>query len=134
MPIKRFAHDLDRDGKRSEYMSLLVNHFNPDTLPGLMCHNLLSIGYDGRLYDCDFNQMLEIDLPGDATTIWQIDDLSLLEGAPIATASHCFACTAGAGSGCSAQACGSDGARDDRVTEGAGKVSIGDCFLRGRFG
>jgi len=101
MPIRRFAHDLEREGRSAEYMSLLVQHFNPDTLPGLMCRELVSIGYDGRLYDCDFNQALELDLSGSGPrTIWQIDDLEVLEGAPIATGSHCFGCTAGAGSSC----------------------------------
>ncbi len=100
MPIKRFAHDLEREGRSAEYLSLLVNHFNPETLPGLMCRELVSVGYDGRLYDCDFNQMLEIDPPSDARTIWDLEDLAELEGDAIATASHCFGCTAGAGSSC----------------------------------
>ncbi len=100
MPIKRFARDLERQGRHQEYMSLLVNHFNPETLPELMCRDLLSIGYDGRLYDCDSNQMLEIDLPGSAKTIWDISNLSELAGQEIATGSHCFGCTAGAGSSC----------------------------------
>jgi radical SAM/Cys-rich protein len=100
MPIKRFAHALRRDGAYEQYMSLLVNHFNPATLPGLMCRSLVSIGYDGRIYDCDFNQMLDLETPGPARTIWDLDDLSELNGRPIATASHCFGCTAGAGSGC----------------------------------
>jgi radical SAM/Cys-rich protein len=100
MPIKRFAHALRRDGAYEQYMSLLVNHFNPATLPGLMCRSLVSIGYDGRIYDCDFNQMLDLEIPGPAKTIWDLDDLSELKGRPIATASHCFGCTAGAGSSC----------------------------------
>ncbi len=100
MPIKRFAHDLERSGQHSEYMSLLVNHFNPATLTGLMCRNLISVGYDGRIYDCDFNQMLELPTPGPEHSIWDLEDLSQLEGRPIATASHCFGCTAGAGSSC----------------------------------
>ncbi len=100
MPIQRFARDLVRQGKYAQYMSLLVNHFNPDTLPGLMCHGLLSVGYDGRLYDCDFNQALELDIPGRAKTIWDVVDLRELEGQPIATAAHCFGCTAGPGSSC----------------------------------
>jgi len=100
MPIKRFAHALRRDGAYEQYMSLLVNHFNPATLPGLMCRSLVSIGYDGQIYDCDFNQMLDLEIPGPAKTIWDLDDLSELKGRPIATASHCFGCTAGAGSGC----------------------------------
>jgi radical SAM/Cys-rich protein len=100
MPIKRFAHQLTREGKLSEYMSLLVNHFNPETLPGLMCRSLVSVAYDGRLYDCDFNQNLDFEMPGPERTIWDLEDLSALEGRPIATASHCFGCTAGAGSSC----------------------------------
>ena len=102
MPIKRFAHDLAREGKHEEYLSLLVQNFNPETLSGLMCRNLLSVAHDGRLYDCDFNQMLEIDAPldGSARTIWDVDDLDRLHGARVATAEHCFGCTAGAGSSC----------------------------------
>ncbi len=66
------------------------------------CFGLRPIGLDeiaGRLYDCDFNQMLEIDPPSGARTIWDLEDLAELKGA-IATASHCFGCTAGAGSSC----------------------------------
>jgi radical SAM/Cys-rich protein len=102
MPIRRFAHDLERDGRTAEYMSLLIHHFNPETLPGLMCRSLLSVDYAGRLYDCDFNQALELDLGArdGPATIWDIDDLGKLEGQPIASAEHCFGCTAGAGSSC----------------------------------
>jgi radical SAM/Cys-rich protein len=99
MPIKRFAEFLVRSGKHEQYMSLLVNHFNPATVEKLMCRSLVSIGWDGKLYDCDFNQMLEIKMPG-ASTIWEIDSFSGMAGRPIATASHCFGCTAGSGSGC----------------------------------
>ena len=57
-------------------MALLVNHFNPATVDGLMCRTLVSVGYDGRLYDCDFNQMLELPLGARAArTIWDVDDL-----------------------------------------------------------
>ncbi len=100
MPIKRFAHALAREGREQEYLSLLVNHFNPDTLPGLMCRSLVSVGFDGSLYDCDFNQMLELPLAGSPRSVWQIESLAELEALPIATASHCFGCTAGAGSSC----------------------------------
>ncbi len=100
MPIKRFARDLLRQGKMGEYLSLLVNHFNPDVVPKLMCRDLLSIGHDGRLYDCDFNQALKLEVSGPAKTIWDVSDLRELEGQPVATASHCFGCTAGAGSSC----------------------------------
>ena len=110
MPIKRFAHQLDREGQYDAYMGLLVNHFNADNVRGLMCRDLLSVGWDGTLYDCDFNQMLEIGLGAAAPsagasagprTLWDVGSLEALEGAPIATASHCFGCTAGAGSSCS---------------------------------
>lgn len=100
MPIERFAHDLEREGRLAEYLSLLVHHFNPATLPGLMCRSLLSVGHDGRLYDCDFNQMLELGPRGPARTVFDLDDLRTLAGQPVATGSHCFGCTAGAGSSC----------------------------------
>ena len=100
MPIKRFAHALARDGEHDAYMGLLVNHFNAETVPSLMCRHTVSVGYDGQLYDCDFNQMLEMPMGGRPRTIWEADDFADLEGDPIATAAHCFGCTAGAGSSC----------------------------------
>lgn len=100
MPIARFAADLARQGREAEYLSLLVNHFNPATVPGVMCRSLVSVGYDGRLYDCDFNQMLEIPLGAGSRTVWDGDELEALADAPIATALHCLGCTAGAGSSC----------------------------------
>jgi hypothetical protein len=66
-----------------------------------MCRSLISVGYDGQLYDCDFNQMLELGLGGGRpTTIWDMQDLSGFEGAAIATGAHCFGCSAGSGSSC----------------------------------
>ena len=103
MPIKRFAHALLRDGLHEAYMSLLVNHFNPGTVSALMCRHMLSVGWDGQLYDCDFNQMLAIPLgvaPESPRTVWELGDLDALSGRGIATAEHCFGCTAGAGSSC----------------------------------
>jgi radical SAM/Cys-rich protein len=101
MPIARFANQLNSTGSHSAYMSLLVNHFNPATVDALMCRDLVSVGWDGRLYDCDFNQMLDIPIGGKADwTIWDVDDVGTLAGARIATGSHCFGCTAGAGSSC----------------------------------
>jgi len=100
MPIKRFADFLERQGQGEAYMSLLVNHFNPTTVPGLMCRSLLSVGWDGSLYDCDFNQMLEMPLGAHVRTIWELDSIDLLAMRPIATGTHCFGCTAGAGSSC----------------------------------
>jgi radical SAM/Cys-rich protein len=103
MPIRRFARDLERLGRAADYMSLLVNHFNPATVEALMCRTLVSVGYDGGLYDCDFNQMLAMPLgaaDGRAPTIFDIEDFSALAGARIATGPHCFGCAAGAGSSC----------------------------------
>ena len=100
MPIARFANQLRTTGSDSAYMSLLVNHFNPATVDALMCRDLVSVGWDGRLYDCDFNQMLEIPLAATPATIWEVDDAGELAGARIATGAHCFGCTAGAGSSC----------------------------------
>lgn len=104
MPIKRFAQFLERTGKLEAYMGLLVNHFNPTTVPELMCRSLVSVGWDGRLYDCDFNQMLDIELGASsksgARTVWDITSLEALTGCRVATGSHCFGCAAGAGSSC----------------------------------
>jgi radical SAM/Cys-rich protein len=101
MPISRFATQLARTGEAARYMALLVNHFNAATVGGLMCRSLVSVGYDGQLYDCDFNQMLELPLGAPrARTVWDVDDLAALDGAPVATGAHCFGCTAGAGSSC----------------------------------
>ena len=100
MPIKRFADQLDRTGAASAYMSLLVNHFNPSTVPGVMCRSLVSVGWDGALYDCDFNQMLEMPIAAGPRTIFDVASFASLDGGPIATAAHCLGCTAGAGSSC----------------------------------
>jgi len=101
VPIGRFAAALARRGAASRYASLLVNHFNPATVRALMCRHLVSVGFDGRLWDCDFNQMLELPFGAPSLrTVWDVDDLGRLAGAPVATAAHCHACTAGSGSSC----------------------------------
>ena len=100
IPINRFAHALNRDGELDGYQQLLVNSANPDTLDGLMCRHLLNLDWLGRVYDCDFNQMLEIPLAGQAETyLWEIP-IEKIDGMPIATNRHCFGCTAGSGSSC----------------------------------
>ena len=101
-PIARFAEDLRTQGRLEEYQNLQVNSFNPATLDGLMCRSTLSVGYRGELFDCDFNQMLGMAAGGQASGtryLWEITP-GALEGAPIATGEHCYACTAGAGSSC----------------------------------
>ncbi|MBL90240.1 MAG: radical SAM protein [Myxococcales bacterium] len=101
MPIKRFAHQLNRDGHWDTYMSLLNDNFNPSTVDGLMCTQQISVGYDGNFYDCDFNQMLEVPIRDHKEkNIWQIQSLQDLEQRPIQVAGHCLGCTAGAGSSC----------------------------------
>lgn len=103
MPIGRFAAELARTGRYDAYVSLLVNHFNPATLSGVMCRSLVSVGWEGTLYDCDFNQMLAIPLRWNGaprTTIRDIASLDDLRDTEIATANHCLGCTAGAGSSC----------------------------------
>jgi radical SAM/Cys-rich protein len=99
MPISRFLHALERDGQAEAYQQLLVDSFNPHAVDGVMCRSMLSVGWDGRLYDCDFNQMLEMKLPGQAQTIWDVDSLAAIDRR-VAVGPHCFGCTAGAGSSC----------------------------------
>lgn len=100
MPIRRFARELTRTGRFGEYMSLLVNHFNPGTVDGVMCRSLVSVGWEGGLFDCDFNQMLGMPSPTNHRSLWQLESFAELADSEIATASHCFGCTAGAGSSC----------------------------------
>ena len=100
MPIKRFLHALERDGQLDAYMQLLIDHFNPRAAEGVMCRNLVSVGWDGALYDCDFNQMLALSLGAQRSTLWDIERLDDIEHRPIAFGRHCYACTAGSGSSC----------------------------------
>jgi radical SAM/Cys-rich protein len=100
MPIRRFEHYLRREGRWEDYMSRLVARFNSETADGLMCRRTVSVGYDGRLYDCDFNQMMDIPLSEGGSAHIRDLDLSLLGSRVINTAGHCFGCTAGAGSSC----------------------------------
>lgn len=98
MPINRFLFALERAGKTTAYLNTLANAFNPQTIPGLMCRSQISVGYDGRVYDCDFNQMLEIE----AESVAHIDDFTpeRFAARTIRTANHCYGCTAGSGSSC----------------------------------
>jgi radical SAM/Cys-rich protein len=100
MPIARFAADLKRRGQLDAYLQLLRDSFNPAAVAGLMCTDTVSVGWTGELFDCDFNQMLQIPAGWTAQTLWDIDTLTELSDKPIATGSHCFGCTAGAGSSC----------------------------------
>jgi radical SAM/Cys-rich protein len=99
-PIARFAQDLRQQGKWDEYLELLANSFNPATVSGLMCRTTLSVGYRGELYDCDFNQMLDMQMQnGKPLYLWDSTP-DWLEHRRIQTGIHCLACTAGCGSSC----------------------------------
>jgi radical SAM/Cys-rich protein len=111
MPISRFLEWLKASGNLESYMELLVNAFNPATVSGLMCRNTLSVSWDGRLFDCDFNQMLDLEIrqfqqqtegctsEAPPASIHNFN-LELLTQRQIRTGRHCFGCTAGAGSSC----------------------------------
>jgi radical SAM/Cys-rich protein len=100
MPISRYLEFLAESGRLNEYMERLVTAFNPAAAAGVMCRNTLSVGWDGVLYDCDFNQMLGLPVdPRGPRTIFDFD-LDALSGRDIVLGPHCFGCTAGAGSSC----------------------------------
>ena len=100
LPISRFLDFLLETGNYERYMERLVNAFNPAAARAVMCRNTLSVGWDGQLYDCDFNQMLDETVSFGAPA--HIRDFSpeLLENRRIVTGLHCYGCTAGAGSSC----------------------------------
>ncbi len=99
-PIARFAQDLRGMGKWDEYVELLTSSFNPSTIDGLMCRTTLSVGWSGEVYDCDFNQMLGMQLRnGKPLFLWDVTP-EVLENQAVRTGEHCFACTAGCGSSC----------------------------------
>lgn len=110
MPIKRFEHTLRRDGQFDVYMKNLNDGHNPDNVSSVMCRDLISIGWEGSVYDCDFNQMLQMPLEGPAfgdehvverqsKKLWAFTPDELV-GRRISTGAHCFGCTAGSGSSC----------------------------------
>ncbi len=111
MPISRFLTDLLRHGNYDRYMELLLEKFNPSTVDGLMCRTLVSVGWDGRLYDCDFNQMLDLPLAEGLPNQIGDFDAYLLGRRRIRTAAHCFGCTAGSGSSCTGAVAGRADAR-----------------------
>lgn len=103
LPISRFRKSLERGGQLPSYMQLLEENYNEGTLENLMCRFQVSVGWQGHLYDCDFNQMLDIPTSTHLAvrpTIWDIESLSDLGRGNIAVENHCYGCTAGAGSSC----------------------------------
>ncbi len=100
MPIKRFEHQLIREKGLNDYMQLLFDNFNAQAGESIMCRDLVSISWDGKLYDCDFNQMLEMPIENQFS-LWDINSFNDIANLAINTESHCYGCTAGSGSSCS---------------------------------
>jgi radical SAM/Cys-rich protein len=100
MPIGRFLEFLIASGNYEGYMRRLVNAFNPVAASGVMCRYTISVGWDGTLYDCDFNQMLDLPLGFESPGHVRDFDAALLDERRIATRNHCYGCTAGTGSSC----------------------------------
>jgi len=100
MPIHRFKEWLERTESYNDYMEKLINAFNPSAAEGIMCRSLLSVSYDGKIYDCDFNQMLDFQIFTEKPmTVFDFDYNKLINR-DIIFDSHCFGCTAGSGSSC----------------------------------
>ena len=102
MPITRYATHLKLRGEYDRYIELLEANFNSMTLDHVMCRDLISVGWEGKIYDCDFNQMLDLPLCDGNGKALRIETLSLdqVERQKILVGNHCYACTAGAGSSC----------------------------------
>ena len=100
MPISRYLDYLLVSGNYDRYMEKLISAFNPDALKNVMCHNTISVSWDGYLYDCDFNQMLDLQVSCNTSRHLSDFDLSLLNSRNIVLKQHCYGCTAGAGSSC----------------------------------
>ena len=101
MPIKRFAHSLAHQGELDAYQALLKDAHNPQNLRAVMCRALISVDWQGNLFDCDFNQQLGLPLEGPVRHLKDLLDSTVsMEGVAIHTDRHCFGCTAGAGSSC----------------------------------
>lgn len=100
MPIARFQEYLERTKNYHPYLKKLVNSFNPAAAASVMCRNMVSIGWDGAMYDCDFNQMLDIRVNHGAPSHIEDWDTNKLADREITTGIHCYGCTAGSGSSC----------------------------------
>lgn len=100
LPVSRFLEYLVRTDHFEEYMEELANAYNPQAATGVMCRNTISVGWDGSLYDCDFNQMLELKVAIDGSQHIRDFDIEKLDSRNIIVNQHCYGCTAGAGSSC----------------------------------
>ena len=101
MPIQRFATQLTMSGQRESYQQLLEGAHNPDNLKTVMCRSLISVNWQGQLFDCDFNQQLSLHPKGPVHHLRDLLDVEVQwPGQPITVGPHCFGCTAGNGSSC----------------------------------
>lgn len=102
VPIGRFLSYLHDTGQKEEYMKILIDVFNPEAALGVMCRNTISLSWDGYLYDCDFNQMLDLKIRGQDGKPARIQDFNAinLKNRSIVFKNHCYGCTAGSGSSC----------------------------------
>jgi radical SAM/Cys-rich protein len=100
MPISRFLDYLLQSGNYEKYMQKLVDSFNPVAASNVMCRSIISVGWDGQLYDCDFNQMLEMNMNHGAPDHIRDFNINSIMNRRIVTGQHCYGCTAGAGSSC----------------------------------
>ncbi|MBI5640895.1 MAG: arsenosugar biosynthesis radical SAM protein ArsS [Nitrospirae bacterium] len=98
MPIGRFKDYLIRTNHLEKYMAKLADSFNPETMQGLMCRHIISVGWDGRLYDCDFNQLLSLAVDDDCPRTIMEFDIDRIMDRTITVGNHCYACTAAQGS------------------------------------
>lgn len=112
MPISRFLEHLDEKGQTEAYLTRLEQAFNPAAAAGVMCRSTLSVGWDGTLYDCDFNQMLDLPLADGVPRNIREVDVAALAGRSVALGPHCFGCTAGSGSSCGGATVAVPAARD----------------------
>jgi len=119
VPIKRFKDYLQSRGEYERYYNILKDNFNPQVIDALMCRTFLSVGYDGRIYDCDFNQALGLSLKDERGAELTIDKINPheLKGREIILGTHCLSCTAGYGSGCQ----GALESKDERVLDSTGQ-------------
>jgi len=115
MPIKRFKHDLKKQGLLGSYMDTLKEKFNENTVNNLMCKSVLSLDYQGFIYDCDFNQALDTRVKGyENTPFWEIDFNNFKP--EISFDSHCYACTVNSGSSCTGELVSNDSSISEKKT------------------
>lgn len=100
LPISRFLDYLIKSNKFEDYMNLLIDSYNPNITQNVMCRSMISVGWDGLIYDCDFNQMLGLSVHKTASNHIKYFDLKTLNSREIIVGDHCYGCTAGEGSSC----------------------------------